>query len=216
MPVLSVLICHLTARAAKLQELLAVLKPQCEGQPVEILVEEDQGQVTIGAKRQKLLERATGDYVAFVDDDDLVSGSYVDAILGALQAQPAATHCSLLGLLKRPGSLDEPFEHSTKYKTWEKIGPLYVRPPNHLNAIRRDLAVKIGFPALQRSEDYDFSMRLVQAGLLTGEAVITDCLYIYRCPPKPQPKPEPKVARQGSNHSYVATRTAIYKPKFRP
>jgi len=40
--------------------------------------------MTIGAKRNQLLHRAKGDYVAFVDDDDLVSSDYVNKVLSAV------------------------------------------------------------------------------------------------------------------------------------
>ena len=48
---------------------------------VECLVAIDNREATIGAKRNQLLKDSTGDYVCFIDDDDIVSEEYVERIL---------------------------------------------------------------------------------------------------------------------------------------
>ena len=73
---LSILICSLASRADKLQRLMNVLQPQINDS-VELLVKTDNGEMPIGKKRNLLLEEASGAYIAFVDDDDLVSEDYV-------------------------------------------------------------------------------------------------------------------------------------------
>ena len=178
MPKLSILICTLTERQPKLARLLAVLQPQCVGRDVTILLKEDQRQATIGEKRQLLLQEAQSEYVCFVDDDDLVSPAYVDTILTALASNP--THCSLRGMLRVNGIDDKLFEHSTRHREWVTTeAGNYIRPPNHLNVIRRDLALQAGFPAKSHGEDHDFSNRLVELGTLVCEAWIEPVLYHY-------------------------------------
>lgn len=58
------------------------------GGSVEHLILCDNRQRTIGAKRQALVETARGDYIAFVDDDDLVAPDYVHALLEAMRQAP--------------------------------------------------------------------------------------------------------------------------------
>lgn len=43
------------------------------------------GGLSIGAKRQKLVDMATAEYISFVDDDDRVAPNYVDEIYKALE-----------------------------------------------------------------------------------------------------------------------------------
>lgn len=83
---LSILICHLDQRKHLVVRLLSVLNPQLTPE-VEILTDSTPG-ISIGAKRNQLLARATGQYVVFIDDDDLVSTNYVSLILQAIQNNP--------------------------------------------------------------------------------------------------------------------------------
>ncbi len=85
---LSILICHIEERAEKLERLMAVLRPQLTPD-VEVLIETDDRQMSIGAKRNLLLEKAKGGYVCFIDDDDLVPDYYVKKILEAMETKVA-------------------------------------------------------------------------------------------------------------------------------
>ena len=82
---LSICICTLTDRARQFAELMECIQPQADGEPVEILVESDSGQATIGEKRNRLLQRAKGQYIAFVDDDDMVAAAYVPQVLSHIR-----------------------------------------------------------------------------------------------------------------------------------
>ncbi len=178
-PILSILICHLTERKELLDRLLKCLEPQVYIRPVEILIEEDQRQATTGEKRNKLLARARGVYAAAVDDDDLISDRYVYLVLKALDENPGVDCCSLLGELHRKGSKVRQFSHSLKNGSiWreDKTG-VYLRGPNHLNVVRRDLAIQAGFPEKNIGEDHEFSRRLFP--LVKTEAEIKENLYIY-------------------------------------
>ena len=57
---------------------------------IEHLVLYDNRARSIGMKRQALLESARGDYIAFVDDDDDVSGDYVTRLIEAITEHPEA------------------------------------------------------------------------------------------------------------------------------
>ena len=67
-----------------LNELLHRLEIQMTPE-VEIVKFIDKGELTIGAKRNQLVKRSKGEYIAFIDDDDLVSFDYVSKILKAIE-----------------------------------------------------------------------------------------------------------------------------------
>ena len=181
---LSILICHLHSRSTSIEKLLSVLKPQLVDE-VEILIESDRGQLSIGAKRNKLLKRSIGDYIAFVDDDDLVSEDYVSKILKAVESNPDC--CSLQGeisMTQRIGRrtnnrirITKPFIHSIQYDRWFEKDKIYYRCPNHLNTIKRELALQVKFPDKDRGEDRDFSTMIFP--LLKTEEHIDGTIYFY-------------------------------------
>lgn len=178
---LSILIPTLKKRSNFLKNLLITLDEQtsslkAEGL-VEILLSTDEGEKTIGRKRNILVKAATKDYVAFIDDDDRVSANYIQLLLKAIQLNPDC--CSLEGILSTPGRNSRVFKHSIEFQGWyEKAGVLY-RYPNHLNCIRASIAKQIRFPEISRGEDRAFSNALQNSGLLKTEAKIEGILYYY-------------------------------------
>jgi len=172
---LSILICHIYERKKQLQRLLQILTPQ-KTDEVEILFETDNKKMSIGEKRNRLLEVAKGEYVVFIDDDDVVSADYVKKILEAIKTKPDC--CSLIGeIYFRSKNIRRKFIHSMDYYKWEKQGEVYLRCPNHLNPVRRDLAIQIGFQNISKGEDLDFSMRLRM--ILRTEVKIEGTIYFY-------------------------------------
>ena len=193
---LSILICSIVGRELLLQNLVNELKRQSIGKTddVEILIEVDNKEISTGAKRNILLKRARGDYICFVDDDDKVSYDYVAKILEAVESNPDC--CSLVGLLGRkmnrktlrrmqrrkekinPDEIQSNiFIHSLKYKEWFEKDGVYYRCPNHLNTIKRELALQVGFPDVSQSEDRAYSLKLFP--LLKTESVIEGIIYYY-------------------------------------
>lgn len=176
---LSILIPSLKSRANYLTNLMALLKPQVTDD-VELIVEVDNGEITIGEKRNKLLKRAKGKYIAFVDDDDEVSKDYISKILEAIEREPDC--CSLTGVITFDGVNPKIFEHSLKYSSWRDNSdnePIkYERNPNHLNAIKKEIAIKYDFIPVNYGEDRDWSMRIFPE--LKTEATINGVIYHYK------------------------------------
>jgi len=171
---LSILICSLQSRADKLQRLMNVLQPQLNDD-VEVILKSDNGEMKIGTKRNLLLEEAQGDYISFVDDDDLVSEDYVKKIIEAVKTKPDC--CGLQGIITFQGQSPRMFIHSLKYKEWFEQNNIYYRCPNHLNPIKRDLALTVKFQEINFGEDKDFSTRLLP--LLKEEVFIPGVIYHY-------------------------------------
>jgi hypothetical protein len=160
---LSVCIATLPARRVMLDRLLEHLWTQIlaqeEPREVEVLVDPREG-VTIGEKRQALLERARGHFVSFVDDDDGVSHDYIVRVVDALRSEPAADCASLCGVMTTAGAASEPFYSSLACSHNYSQDGKHFRFPGHLNAVRRELALQAGFKAISLGEDIDYSMRL--------------------------------------------------------
>jgi len=181
---LSGLICSLKDRDVLLQKLVKELKGQSinNTDDVEILVAVDNKEITTGAKRNILLKRASGDYICFVDDDDTVSNDYIKKILRAIKSNPDC--CSLTGQIRRMAKqkgrrriLTNTFIHSLQYKDWFEKNGIYYRCPNHLNTVKRELAMQVGFPDVVVEEDRAYSLKLYP--LLKTETVIKDIIYFY-------------------------------------
>ena len=96
---LSILIPTLTDRERMLSRLMDKLNSIIRNYPVEILIEEDQGQLTTGAKRNKLVDRANGLFSAFIDDDDDVPEWYFDSIFRLLHNEPDCDCIGFKGLI---------------------------------------------------------------------------------------------------------------------
>jgi hypothetical protein len=146
----------------------------------EIVQISDNKEISVGLKRQRLLELANSNYVAFIDDDDWVSDDYLKMIVNSIDLHAPDS----IGFLIRctfDGSSPIMAKASNKYADWaEDIdGYKYVRTPYHKTPIRRDLAVQIGFKDIRYAEDHDYSRRLKAASLIRKEDFIDSPLYYY-------------------------------------
>lgn len=175
-PLLSLLVATVPPRAPFLARLLRQLQLQAEGRDdVQILVDDTVG-ISIGTKRAEMIGRAQGKYVAFIDDDDLLADDYVARMMAA--CAEGKDCCSLMGRFAISKQPLRWFEHSIKYGAWSQTPSVYLRNPNHLNAVRRDLAVQAGYPDLTYGEDHAFAKRVYP--LLKTEASTGDePLYFY-------------------------------------
>jgi glycosyltransferase involved in cell wall biosynthesis len=175
---LSILTCSLERRYRIFKELEQHLIKQIgTNSNVELLANIDNGQKTIGLKRNELLRAASGTYVAFIDDDDWVSNDYVSKILKAIDYKNPDC-CGIEGVVLLDKTNRQIFIHSIKYDDWFSENHTHYRCPNHLNPIKRDLALAVGFKDLSYGEDFDFSKRIKP--LLKTEVFIPKPIYTYR------------------------------------
>ena len=178
---LSILICSLVSRTELYRLLAKHLNWQMQGllHEVELLVLTDAKEVSTGVKRQKLLERAKGDYVVFIDDDDWVPDYYVHEMLKACHT--GADCVAIKGTMTTDGTNEIPWRISCRYenKTIHENGRMvYLRKTNHITAVRRTLALQAGFPDKSNAEDKWYSDRV--APLCKTETVIDKPMYHYR------------------------------------
>lgn len=162
-PVLSILICTLDDRLNEYMKLILELVEQIKNKigVVEVLVESDNGEISTGAKRNLLLQRARGKYVCWVDDDDEISPYYVEEILKG--AEMDCDCMGILGYMTTNGAdeigweLSKDFENDTITRNGKRF---YIRKTNHIAPVKRELALLTMFPDISNGEDKDYSDRL--------------------------------------------------------
>lgn len=183
---LSLLIPTLPKRAA----LLGRLQTQLWGQVlpyagnVELLID-DSIYDTIGEKRNRLMQRVTGEYVASIDDDDRISENYIKLLMWGIGNGVDA--CSLRGIITFDGINPAYFEHSLLYRLYEtkedavfENGDIkYLRFHNHINCIKSSIAKQFKFPEINHGEDTDFATQIHNSGLIKTEHYINEVIYHY-------------------------------------
>lgn len=179
---ISILIPTLDERRHLYQRLIGILKSDIgyDSSLIEILSDSRGRYCSIGQKRNDLLKSAKGDYVVFIDDDDIVCTDYIAQLLKGIEGNPDC--CSLKGLMTTNNLNPEAFEHSIKYfeyKTTEnKIK--YERYPNHLNCIKASIAKQFKFPETNFGEDTDWATQIFKSGLIKTEYYISKTIYYYQ------------------------------------
>ena len=182
---ISLLIPTLPKRRELMAVLLAELKRQwhevkAEFQSrIEILVDDRDKPVTVGAKRQSLLEKASGEYIVFVDDDDWIHPEYLDSIMEILASMNQIDVIGFGGHMTRDGVFDKKFRISGDYH-YSEDSQYYYRYFNHLSPIKREIAQKIGYTDEMYGEDYAYSMKLKESGLIRNWTYIDKDMYHYR------------------------------------
>lgn len=185
MVLLSILIPTLSSRSEQCLSLVDRLLDQVErGNYIglaEVVTLYDNGEKTIGTKRNELIQMAKGKYVCFVDDDDDITSNYIDLLMEGIAHDVDC--CSLRGVITWNGEQPEVFEHSIKYdayKTNDTGYPKYERYPNHLNCIKKSIANDFKYPEINHGEDTDWATQVFQSGRIKTEHYIDAVLYHYK------------------------------------
>lgn len=163
-------------------ELYSQMLPYSE--EVELLIDNHETD-SIGTKRNRLLERATGKYLVFCDADDRVCQNYISLLMDGIDKDVDC--CSLLGIITFDGCGHQYFEHSIKYNEYktnenavfENSEIKYERFPNHISCLRSSIAKSFKFPETSWGEDTDWATQINKIGLLKTEHKIDQILYYY-------------------------------------
>ena len=181
---LSILIPTLQERAASLELLVDEIEAQLKQSlfasgEVEVLFDgAARGAKTIGAKRNDLLRKAKGKYIAFIDDDDMIGPEYINL------AFETYIHtfdcCKLNGIITFDGKAPREFIHSIEYDHYFEKDQVYYRCPNHLNFIKRELVQDIPFPENNFGEDTEWALAVRDAKVLRTELMHSETIYYYQ------------------------------------
>lgn len=179
---LSVLIATMPQRKWKFNRLLNKLDSQVPMNGCVEVLWDDSMEYNIGIKRNKLLDRALGDYIVYIDDDDMVSDDYTRKILQAIEGN---TDCiGISGTITTNGKDERQWHISKEYGTWYEKNKIYYRTPNHISPVKREIAVKIRFPEISFGEDAIYS-RNIHPHLKT-ENIVEGNIYYYKFKRKPK------------------------------
>lgn len=180
---LSLLVCSVhTRRHSFAREIQDQLFGQWEAlgevdrERVEVIVLTDNKSMMLGEKRNVMVDAARGEYVQFVDDDDRVEPDMISTMLAAIdQHHPDVV--TFRASVTIDGGEPKPCVYSLRWSRDMNAVGEYRRLPNHLAAVRRELALKAPFPALPYREDSEYSKLL--RPLLRTEHHVDRVLYHY-------------------------------------
>lgn len=182
----SILIATIQERHAQFKllalDLLRQIKTLGLEEQVEIVFYPDDRQVTVGYKRNQLINCAQGQYISFIDDDDLVHANYVGLIYPHLLTNPDCV--KLVGVMTQPGHAPILRVHSIKYPEYLNTPDCLYRPPTHLNPMRKSIANQFKFLETNFGEDKYWTMQIAKSGLLKIEADMTEPYYFYQFDPE--------------------------------
>jgi glycosyltransferase involved in cell wall biosynthesis len=178
----SVMILSIPNRVDKyLMPLYNKMLKQAEGYPeVEILCLIDNKSMTIGEKRQALLDSARGKWVGFMDDDDGISDDYIKNLHEAMTQHPSDVitfdqHCSVNGkefsVNFRMGNPHDPYIPGA--------GTLHLkRPPYHMCFWRSEIAKSAKFKPSSYGEDLAWCIEMYPK--IRSETHIDKVLHYYK------------------------------------
>jgi glycosyltransferase involved in cell wall biosynthesis len=182
-PVLSVLICTVPSRVNDyLPSIITSLNKQCQRQECELIYVGDNKRMTVGEKRNWLLDMASGDYVVFIDDDDRVSDSYVETILTAIQQYPETACFGVGGHKTQEGAMECLFNfdpsHGKSFKGLNASGKRAMNwLPNHICVWKYAYATRVKFPNKSLGEDHYWADEQYRLGYTYMQ--LKDDLYTY-------------------------------------
>lgn len=151
--------------------------PSADQQRVEILALMDNRQMTLGSKRNAMVELSHGRYVVHVDDDDRVADDYLATLLAAIDDNPGVDVVVFDVQVSINGGRAKRCRYSREFPADVNTTQEYRRLPNHLMPTRRDLVLAVPFEAKPYGEDSAYSAAL--RPLLKTEHRIARTLYWY-------------------------------------
>lgn len=165
------------ARDGVRERLMNSLLPQVDkykGQ-IEVLVFWNNFEYSLGFLRQALLDEAKGQYISFIDDDDMIADDYCDSIF------PLLDGVDYVGFqVKFSNDAEEmlPVYHSLRYNDWYEDDTGYYRGVTHLNPVRTELARQSRFPVeYNMGEDHQWAVGMRDK--CKTEHVIDREMYYY-------------------------------------
>lgn len=174
---LSILICSVRSRAERRAELLRTLKnligphkhlqidfrdfytDRWIGAEAEVIMITDNKQMSVGEKRNLLIEFAQGAYVSFVDDDDMIMADYVSEIVAATTENTDVIVYEAMRY--ENGRADRRVIYDKNFGRDYSTPQFHYRLPNHLMCTKRELAARVKFPQVSFGEDSEWAKRLL-------------------------------------------------------
>jgi glycosyltransferase involved in cell wall biosynthesis len=182
---ISICICTLPQRLDYLNTLLWDLENQWHNledeykDRVEILYLGDFKTLTVGAKRNRLAKCSTGDYIAYVDDDDTVSDTYLFDLLTAIDIQPDMDVYTFGVHISINGGMIKEVHYSKDFLKDQNLKDKYLRIPNHLMLFKSHIVTNNLYEDISFREDEKWAKKVLPQ--IKTEYNIGKFLYRYDC-----------------------------------
>lgn len=173
---LTIAIPTIEQRKVCFNELYTELKKQSEpfGNLIEIVYICDNKEMTIGAKRQKLVDISNGKYIVMWDDDDWIHPNGINLIMEGLRSDVDVVCYNYSANIDVDNVTNCNRKISIHHKNELIDGILYVKP-DCKNPIKKELINKVKFRDVSWSEEFFFKMDL--APFLKTEFKIEEDIY---------------------------------------
>jgi glycosyltransferase involved in cell wall biosynthesis len=205
---ISILIPTLRPRQHLFEEVLREVNKQIQENPeirVEVLWESDNGELTLGQKRNVLMDRCSGKYHCFIDDDDILAPYFLKTFVPMIQSKIDYDCASFIGAHYVKGKFNKLFHHSLDYSNWHETYDRFIRSVSPMNLIRTSIVRQVRYADIRNTEDHEFSKRLMTSGLLKTEFKIDPNRPIYHY------IDGVKGDREQWNHSWNGDMLILYK-----
>ena len=178
---LSILICSVDTeeRQAKLKKLISELNRQISKnfaeEVIEIIIDTDNMDKSVGKKRNDLIEKAQGEFICFIDDDDFVSENYLSTILYHLNS---GIDILLIAIEHIENGVNKPKIIPSLYIDNLNTGEAVFKTNHfHLCPHKKSIARNVLFECVNFAEDMLYSQKMVKH--INNYFLISQPIYIY-------------------------------------
>jgi glycosyltransferase involved in cell wall biosynthesis len=179
----TIMILSIPSRLDKLSDLYNRLQEQIgDRTDVEVLCLVDNKSMTIGEKRNVVLNAARGRFVACLDDDDTISDDYVEKICENLTDEVDVLcfeqHCTINGeeVMVSFDMRNEKNDSLTRDDNGKLVD--MKRLPWHMCVWNRDIAKETPFQSSSYGEDWDWCSRMIPK--VKRQVKLFDILHYYQ------------------------------------
>lgn len=178
---LSILICsvEIEQRQVDLKKLISELHRQISKnyaeEMVEIIVDSDNMEKSVGQKRNDLIQKAQGEYVCFIDDDDYISENYLSTILYHLNS---GIDILLIAIQHIQDGVNKPKIIPSLYIDNMNTGEAVLKTNHfHLCPHKKSIAMDVLFECVNFAEDMVYSQKMVNH--IINSYTVNDPIYVY-------------------------------------
>lgn len=183
---LTICIPTVVGREAQFEKLYSKLQKQVLDNKLEHEVDcvayRDNKEISIGEKRKRMYQSATGLFSVQIDDDDDVADDYVETLHKVITDNPDV---DCIGYVERCiiNGKTQYSKISKEYADWATVSPNefegfdYLRTPFFKVPIKTALCQEVGVADMRFGEDHDFARRLRPH--LKSEVFLEKVMYYY-------------------------------------
>ena len=148
---------------------------------VELIVDKDNKEVSIGFKRQRMYLKCKGLFAVQIDDDDNIAEDYIKTFFDNFD--PKVDCYGYQELCNFDRSTQKKSDFSIKYKKWYELklpvnGFNHFRTPFCKSPIKTKLCQEVGVEDMRFGEDHSFAIRIYP--FLKKEIYIDKIMYLYQ------------------------------------